>query len=49
MFSSFEIKTYPQLNFALGLVNALLLATFLVGAYFLMLTPQHVRTVDDVL
>ena len=46
MFGSFEIKTYPQLNFALGMVNAVFLAVCLVVAYFFVFTPQHVALID---
>jgi len=49
MFASFEIKSYPQLNFALGVVNALLLGICLAGAYFIILTPEHAKSIDEAL
>jgi hypothetical protein len=49
MFTSFEIKSYPQLNFALGAVNSLLLGSCLVTTYLMVLTPEHAKSVDSVL
>ena len=39
MFTTFELKSYPQLNFALGAVNALLLLGGLLLGFHLVLAP----------
>lgn len=49
MFKTFDIKTYPQLNFALGSVNTLLVIGTLTLSYFLVLTPQDVARIDKLL
>src|SRR5262249_8714138 len=41
MLSSFELKTYKQLEFTLGAVNVVLLAAFLLLGYCCVLTPAH--------
>ena len=46
MFGSFEIKSYPQLNFALGAVNVILLLACFAGVYYLVLIPEHVDHID---
>jgi hypothetical protein len=49
MFSSFEIKSYQQLNFALGIINAICFAAGVLVAYFFVLTPQHVVIIDKLI
>jgi hypothetical protein len=46
MFSSFEIKNYNQLQFALGLTNTVLAGSLLLGVYFYALLPDHAQAVD---
>ena len=48
MLKSFEIKSYPQLNFMLGLVNGFLAFALLAIARFAVLSPAHGQGLDDV-
>jgi hypothetical protein len=49
MFDSFEIKSYPQLNFTLSIVNGFLLFVTLVIARFAVLSFEHRQALGSVL
>jgi len=49
MFNTFEIKSYPQLQFALGAVNFMILSFLCIVSYFFVITPSHVKIINDIL
>lgn len=49
MFTSFEIKSYPQLQFALGIFNTFLVVLVFITFYQCVLIPDHIKIVDNLL